>query len=326
MDDYQRFLLSKIAIMYYEDELTQNEIAQKLGMSRVQVLRRLQKAKELGIVKIIIDPGNRSYIDLADKIRLHFGMQEVVVVPTPAVEDNLLSAIGKTAAEYLVSNLQDNAVLGVSWGYTVREMARNLPDVNINNLTVGNIIGGLSQLGDRGSQEIAIQIAGALHGQTSLLNVPFHVDSTLIKETLLTDSNIQKAVEKIKGSDVIVLGIGSATQSDMIAAFIASGFSARSEVEKMVEKGAIGEVIGRYFNLQGEKIASEMYSRIIGLGLEDLRQVPRVIGVAGGENKVLPLIGAMRGKYINVLITDEKTAQNILRIVNEGGEDARSQV
>lgn len=313
MYEKEEMLLVKIATLFYEDGLTQEEIGKLLNLSRIQVHRRLKMAVSSGLVSITINSPKKGLIDLASRVKKSFGLKDVIVTKTSTDLDKTRDIIGKEAGEYIVSQLNKGDFVGVSWGQTVKAMVDNLPEANIKDITVSNIIGGLSTLGDKGAQDIAIKMSSILKGTPQLLNLPFKVDSIQIKEAILKDSGICKIINNLKSANMIIVGIGDLNPSVIKYAIYKEGITSTGELEKIKDENAVGEIIGRYYDLDGNVIYREQDKTIIGLELENLRSIPKVIGVAGGENKVLPILGAIKGNYINTLVTDEDTANSILK-------------
>ncbi len=316
-DSVERFLLARVANMYYEDGFTQQEIADLLGISRVQVVRKLKKARETGIVRIIVDSSYLGDVDTARHLKEAFGLRDALVVPSTATEGGLRTALGKVAANYVSIHVKPGSVVGIAWGRTLRELVINLPRISVKNLVVTNIIGGLSMVGDRGAQELALIMSRQLGGRAALLSVPFRVDTKNIKDALLADTAVAGTIRLAKGADIILVGVGSVTDEDLQEIYKSEGLYDLPTIEGMKALGAAGELIGRYYDRSGQVIPCERYENIVGLDLCDLKNGKTVLAVAGGERKVPAILGALRGGFINALVTDEGTAQELLR--QQGG-------
>lgn len=316
---WEGFLLTRIASLYHEHGLTQQEIADRLGLSRVQVVRKLKKASELGYVRVIIDSPFLGDVQLSARVQEAFGLRDALVVPGAEDEGVLRSALGRAGASYLVSRLKPNMVLGVAWGRTLQQVAIHLPRTSIKNLVVGNFVGGLSSVGDRGAQELAAQIGMSLGGRVSLLNVPFRVDSRDIRDALMRDSHIRQRIELMSRADLLLVGIGDVEDPGLVELYASEGLYDPQFIRAMKERGAVGEIIGHYFDLEGRFIPSPMYETIVGLSPESFPDKGNVICVAGGRGKVRAILGAVRGRLVHVLITDTATAEALLRL-QEGRE------
>jgi len=308
-DDY---LVTKVACMYYEEEMTQQQIADIIGVSRIQVVRMLQRARDTGIVRITIDSKFRENVDLGRQLQEILNLREAFVVNAPALPENLFDTIGRAAADYLVARLRPNMSLGVSAGRTLRAMVNSLPRCETEGLRVCNIVGGISSLGDQSAQELAYQISERLGGRPMMLNVPFHVSTKHIKETLLEDERVAATIEAARRADPILISVGDLKNPMLAKVYRHEEVYPPNVYERLLEHEVVGEMIGCFYNISGEQVLPELSEHILGFNIQDLKAMPSVIAVAGGSEKTLPIVGAARGGYIDGLITDDATAEQIL--------------
>ncbi len=308
-DDY---LVTKVACMYYEEEMTQQEIADVIGVSRIQIVRMLQKARDKGIVRITIDSKFRENVDLGRQLQEALNLQEAFVVNAPIHPENLFDAIGSAASDYLVARLRPNMILGVSAGRTLRAMVNNLPRRETEGLRVCNIVGGISSLGDQSAQELAYQLCERLGGRPMMLNVPFHVSTKHIKETLLEDERIAATIKAARCADLILISVGDLRNPMLTKVYRREEVYPRDVCERLLDYKVVGEMIGCFYDIRGEQMLPELSDHILGFSIQTLKSMPSVIAVAGGSEKVLPIIGAARGGYIDGLITDDATAEQVL--------------
>ena len=308
-DDY---LVTKVACMYYEEEMTQQQIADIIGVSRIQVVRMLQRARDTGIVRITIDSKFRENVDLGRQLQEALNLREAFVVNAPALPENLFDTIGRAAADYLVARLRPNMILGVSAGRTLRAMVNSLPRYETEGLRVCNIVGGISSLGDQSAQELAYQISERLGGRPMMLNVPFHVSTKHIKETLLEDERISATIEAARRANPILISVGDLKNPMLSKVYRHEEVYPPNVYERLLEHEVVGEMIGCFYNISGEQVLPELSEHILGFNIQDLKAMPSVIAVAGGSEKTLPIVGAARGGYIDGLITDDATAEQIL--------------
>lgn len=317
MYDSERVLMTKIAILFYEDGYTQEEIGKMFNMSRLQVHRRLKAAVDSKVVQIRVESEYRNLAILEKTLKKIFNIEDIVVVRSSGDFENNMDNLAQGGAQLLMNKVKAGDHIGVSWGSTVSKIPDYLSDKKLTDISVGNIVGGLTFLGDKGAQEVAIKIAMALNGTPRLLNLPFKLESSETRNLILQDESIENHIKALKLCDICVVGIGYVGQNlseDIISQYKKS---VQAEIRKVIkDKKAVGEIIGRYFDINGNQIIiEELENTVIGLNLEDLRNLPITIGVAGGVEKAHAIIGALRGKYINCLVTDELTAQAMIDIV-----------
>jgi DNA-binding transcriptional regulator LsrR (DeoR family) len=314
--DHQRILV-KAARLYYEQDLNQAQIADRLRLSRQKVQRILREARDRRVVQITISPLSGLCLDLEKALEERFGLAEAIVVETTDHRNQNVVAreLGAGAAEYLLRVVRPNDKIVMSWGNSLLGMVDALPYSRRANAEGLAVIQGLGGLGDPSQEIHATQIvaraAKALGAQAILLPAPAIVSRKAARDAYCADPYVDKALKMARSADLAFVGIGSArADSVMVPEFW--NILTPSALSGLVRKGAIGSVNLRYFNARGKRISSKSDESIIGLTIDELRKIYRVVGVAGGATKVDALRGALAGKLINVLVTDNMTAKQLL--------------
>lgn len=305
-------LLAQIAELYYIREETQQRIAEIVGMSRPQVSRCLAEAKRRGIVKIEIEfPDSRSHA--ADRLRDTFGLTDVIVVPTPdGGEPVLRERLASAAAQFIPGILRNGSTLGVAWGRTLASVVAALRPDRSKQLKVVQLIGGLcsNQTGIR-PNEIVQTLAELYDAECYYLHAPAIVENPEMKETFLSSQTVRQTVEKFDEVDIAVVGLGTTARN---APVLESCNVTLDDVEALKRAGAVGDVCTRFYDIDGNECNTGLGLRSIAISLEQLRRIPTVVGVAGGEDKVKAVLGALRGRLVTALVTDERTANEVLKL------------
>lgn len=305
-----RAFMARVAWLYYEEGLTQQQIAKRLGVTRLRVNKLLSRAREEGVVQIHIVGPMAGCFSLEAKLKDGFGLKDCIVVPTPEDAKMVRSVIGAACANYLAKSLHEGDVLGTAWGSTVFEVARYLKPIKVADLSVVLLLGGLTN--DPPSVnpfDIAKTVADKCGGKCYYLFAPSIVDSREIRDAIMSDGRLRSTFEIARQAKKALLGVGEATEN---AVLVRTGFINASKMTELRLKGAVGDLLGRFFDIHGRPIESDINDRVIGLTLEEVRDIKLTIGVAGGPSKVRPILGALRGKYLDVLVTDEQTAGAVL--------------
>jgi DNA-binding transcriptional regulator LsrR (DeoR family) len=308
VDAARKKLLYKIAMAYYEDDLTQEQISRRFGLSRIKVSRMLQQARHERIVQITIVPPQDPKPDLERKLEAMYGLAEVIV-GARATDDSasLVRELGAAAAEYLVRCLQGREVVAMSWGSTLRAVVDALPVENWPEMRVVQITGGLGRPeAETHGADLTRRLADAFNARPVLLSAPGIVTSKLVRDALLADPQVSETLALAAGADVALVGIGAPTADSVVMQL--GNILSRRDIDDVRTRGAVGDIALHFFDRDGRPIAHEINERTIGLDLEQIGRIPRVIGVAGGRDKQTVIRAAARGRLINVLITDEQTA------------------
>ncbi len=309
--DYR--LLLKVSKLYYEKTLTQQEISERLNLSRPKVSRLLKQAEEVGVVKINIIPQPGVHTDLEDALENKFGLKEAVVVDVsePATQIAVSREVGVAAADYFSRAVSDPCVIGIAWGTTLRAMVDALHAMDCHNSQVVQLIGGLGMPeSEAHATYILRRLVAQIGSKLSILNVPGIVDNTGVKKAVLSDSHVRELFEMFAKIDIAFVGIGVPTPESVV---MRDGtILTKDQMEMLMRKGAIGDICLRFFDEKGKPIQSEVDDRVIGITLEELKKIDRVVGVTGGPQKEKVIRAALIGKLVNVLITDQQNAKKLL--------------
>lgn len=304
-------LLTRIAIMYYRDDLTHKEIAVRLGISRQKVGRFLEMAREEGLVEIQIKSPLLYATELEAALEREFKLKEVVVVsPAWEGEDAVKETLGMAGAEFLERHIQPGDILGVSWGSTVLEVARNLKPTKREKVTVLQLNGSMDvgSYSTRASYTVEL-VARAFDAQMITLSAPMLVDRPEILTSLLSDSQIAAALNLAQRSNIALFGVGDVSEH---SSPFKVGYYNDQLLAQLQSEGAIGEIIGRFYDKNGKPCAPELQKRTLAVDLENLKQKKLSIAIAALPHKKEAILGMLRGRYCNALITDEDTAQALL--------------
>ena len=302
--------LTRVAWLYHKEKMTQDKIASKLNISRSKVVRLLKKAEERGIIHVHILSPSYNCLAIEQKLISTFNLQDAMVVPTNS-EENLRQTLGKAAAQYLERNLKSEDLLAVGWGRTIFEIANFIRPNNIKNLRVVTLHGGLTTSLYLNPYDIGGKLASIFNGQCYYIHAPHIAASEELCRSLKSDSMIKQTLDMAKLASYSLVGIGETSADSTLAKM---GYINLTEMEKLRQQQAVGNVLGQFFNIKGEEIDCDLHSRIVALSLKDLKKMKNVIGIAGGKDKIKAIIGALHGGYIKILITDERTAKEVMNL------------
>jgi DNA-binding transcriptional regulator LsrR (DeoR family) len=310
-------LLFKIATAYYEDGLTQEQIGGRFGLSRVKISRLLRRAREERIVQISVAPPQDSTVHLERRLEHKYGLDEAIVVSTSGHgrwrhqdRTTVTRELGPAAADCLVRSLSGHQVLALTWGTTLLSVVDALPIQNWPDIKVVQMLGGLGQPeADVYGADLVHRTARALGGRPRLVPAPGIVASRLVRDALLADRQISDTLALGAQADVALVGIGAPAPDSVV---MQAGILSQEELDQLKARGAVGDIALRFFDADGQPVEHDIYERMIGLDLAQIRSIPRVIGVAGGEGKLGVIRAALCGQLIDVLVTDDGVAARLL--------------
>ncbi|OLP61604.1 DNA-binding transcriptional regulator [Xaviernesmea oryzae] len=306
-------LISRVAQMYHVERKRQAEIAEHLRLSQATVSRMLKRAESEGIVRTSVIPPAGTYNDLEQALRERYGLPEAVVVDCSEDRDGAIMArIGESAAHLLEITLSPGEIIGVSsWSQTIFKMVENIhPQKGARARYVVQTLGGM---GDPSVQTHATQLTARLAKLTGaepkLLSVQGVTSSREAKLLMMADPFVRDTLDLFGAITLAIVGIGAVEPSELLAR---SGniFSAR-ELADLAEAGAVGDISLRFFDKDGKLVKTPLDERVIGMSLEDLAKVDRVIALAGGKAKTDAIAGALRLGVIDMLVTDRFTAERL---------------
>jgi deoxyribonucleoside regulator len=306
-------MLITIAKLYYIEGLSQEQIAKEVHVSRPTVSRMLKQSVNEGIVQIRIDDISSYGLELAKKLKQKFDVKQVIVVPGNDDTEESKHEVGLAAARYLESSLKSGSLLGIAWGTTISQVVKNIHHNSQKKMDIIQLLGGVgNRTKDTDANMMAMTLSKAMNGDSYLIQAPFMVQSKVLRDLLLDEPHIRSHFEKIKEASVALIGLGS-TDPELSAQF-RSGHITYEDAKKLRSEGAVGDICGRYLDINGNQCHTALNDRMIAVTLQDIQNIPTVIAVASGEKKTDIITAALRGKYVDVLITDESAAVSVLEM------------
>ena len=315
-----RFLI-KAAELYYRDGLSQQEIAQKLHTSRTSISRALIQARNEGYVQIRIQYPEQSNLGLERELEEKYGLTEALIA-VPAYDQSSDQEVAFQAVDYTLRVLKKNMVLGMTWGRAmhgfVEQLAQDerLRSLSFRNVKIVPFLGtpGVTQLDSWDattySNTLATKVGNLLHCASYNLSAPMYVDGEKEKELIEGIDEISKVLHMAETADMALIGIGSMQKDSSI---IKAGIRTEEEYKELIQKGAVGEIVGRIYDKNGQTVDEDLQRKMIGISLDKIAKIPVRVGISYGKDKVEAIKGAIAGGLVNVLVTDVPTAELLLK-------------
>jgi deoxyribonucleoside regulator len=315
------YLLTEVASLYYEENYTQEQIARIIGVSRSGVSRLLSRSRELGLVDIHVHQVLRTSASLQQELSERFGLHDAQVLQT-ASDELTLDRVGALAARYVDRRIQEShaagnrpiRTLGISWGTSMMEMLKALRPRRRLALNVVQLMGSVdtSTRPDIDGPEIARRLADAYGGHCYYLHAPLLVADAATREGLLKERSLRRSFQMMEQMDMALVGIGGARPE--ASGLFRAGYLDEAELQVIRSQGAVGDICGCYFDIEGRLCAHELLCRTISVPFETLGKVPLVVAVAAGVAKTEAVLGGLRTGVVKVLITDEPCARALLQL------------
>ena len=308
-----------VAWLYYEESLTQEEVATRLGMSRASVIGMLREARARGVVTISIASTHLQSIGLSRTVAARFGLNSCLVIPDNDGAPSEHDRVGWAGARLLSERLQSGDVLGVSWGRTVLALANALPARAVLNLTAVQVTGSFVGTPEMSAELCTSTVANRTGARCVYLHAPGLVSDPRVKTMLLREPNLREQFRILGCCTRIVFGVGHLKASSTV---FRSGYLERADAAPYVARGAVGVVAGRFLDAGGGPVIGALDERMIGMDLAALARIPDRICVAAGTDKAVAIAATLRGGLATDLVTDAATARALLRQPGQAGGDS----
>ncbi|MEZ9328764.1 sugar-binding transcriptional regulator [Vibrio breoganii] len=307
-------LLTEIAVAYYQDGATQEEISKRFGLTRVKVGRLLKRARDIGIVEITVKYHPVFSAKLEEKLKETFGLKRALIALDQHSEEEQRTLIASVVSTYLSSSLNDNMVISVGQGRNVSAVSEHIGIVTPKECTFVASIGGIHPRGGMlNADHISRQFAKTFGGVSETLYAPAYISDPELRNTLMNDITVRQTMDIARKADVALVGIGDLAENSYM---VNQGwFSVQEMVEARIQQGVVGEVGGYdFFDIKGEVQDTKMSNRVVGLTIADYQKIPEVIAIAAENSKPLSILGALRTGAIDVLATSVANAITILNL------------
>lgn len=300
--NYEEALIVKAAWYYYIENMTQQKISAKLGISRMKVIKLLEKAKQNGTIQFKISQEKSQRLQVEQQLTERWNLKDSFVVPTPPEDANLNETIAQAAAMYICDRLTENAFINMGYGDTPSRILNHLATITEFPVSIVSMTGGVSYYLPNTQSHI-------FNAKLHLYPAPLLVSSKEMCDSILNEPVIQEIARMVRLASMTIIGIGGMNDE---ATILNNGILTKNDFYYLAMKGAVGDLLTHFIDKNGAPVESYIDERLVSTSLSTLKELNNVIGVSGGPSKLDAIQAALSGQYIDILITDEKTAAALL--------------
>lgn len=302
--DYEKNLMIKIAWYYYMENMTQQAIADRLNITRMRVIKLLEKARQTGVVQFRISSSLDVRRELETKLMEKYHLKDCYTVPTNPNAAGTNDTIARAASIYIANHVRENSYINFGYGdttsKTIEYLAQNLETA----VSFVSLTGGVGYYLPKSDSNI-------FNAKLYLIPSPILMSSAQMANAIKEESSVQEVTNMISLASMTIVGIGGMDDS---ATIVKSSILNPSDFRLLAMKGAVGDVICHFIDKDGNLVDTEVDSRLVSVHLSTLKELENVIGVAAGRHKIPAMHAALTGGYLDILITDEETAGQLCRI------------
>lgn len=299
----------RAAWLYYVEGLTQEQIADVLGLSRVKIIRMLAAARNDGLVKIRIDARSARQAGLERALVTAFGLQEALVVPAARDPASVSSLVGYAAGMWLSDRIAEGMALAVGWGRTLSQALRGIQPRPIEAMSVVSLLGGLTHSRSINPSAVARRVADMFGADCFQLTAPVFVSDAELRNALWREPTLRELCDRAKAADVALVSVGDV---DAGSTLFREGLLPQSDLASLKEAGAVGDLLCHFIDADGRTVDHPVNRRVMAVSPVDLKGIGIVAIAAGGADKRDAIRAALRASDAKVLITDETAAEALL--------------
>ena len=304
---YEDKLLTKVAWYYYIEGYTQQEIGEYLSIPRLRVNRLLDKARKAGIIQFSVREGDSKRMIVERELITQFGLKDAFAVPSPLNEQDINESVAQAAAMYIHERLEKTGYINMGYGDTSSRILNHLANICEFPVNVVSLTGGVNYYLPNTRSSI-------FNAKLYLTPAPLLMASEDIVKAMEQEPSVKQIRHMATLAQMSIVGIGGV---DSNATLLTNGTLNHSDVLLLSMQGAVGDMLCHFIDKDGNVIQSSLERRLMSTPLEQLKEMSNSIGVAGGSTKSEAILAALKGNYLDVLITDETTATNVLRLKNQ---------
>jgi deoxyribonucleoside regulator len=303
-------LRARAVWLYHVEGITQNDIAQQLGISRVMVVRLLADARRRNEVRVIVSAPLAELIELEREIEKRFAINRVIIAPFADSDEDPVKVIAAAAGSFISGLMKSGMTVGVGWGRTLYNTLPFISGETLEAFRVVSLLGGIAAARRFNPAEFAWQFAELFQAEGFLIPAPAVVDSPETKHALLERCGLSAIFEMADKLDVALLSVGGIST---LTTSYRTGYITESDRRSLIDAGAVGDVLYNFIDENGAVIDHDVNSRVISVNLANLRRTTERVLISGGKEKRIALRAALKTLSPTTLITDELTASDLLR-------------
>jgi deoxyribonucleoside regulator len=309
--DERRDYLVEIAKLYYEEDLSQQEIAGRYGISRSTVSNLLKLCRDQGVVEIRINDSSSETVRMERELCARFSLTAAIVVPSNPDPEQAKVHVGRAAASLVEPRLVDGARIGISWGTTLYQLVRHITPAPLTGVQVVQLHGGLGASNPEiDGFGLAQKLAEKLRGTYRIVQSPMVVHSEELRDMLVREPGIAETLRVGATVEIALFGIGSNTPA--LSSLVRAGYLTEAESLELWQDGAVGTVCGLHVDTAGRLVQAPVARRTIGIDAPTLLAIPIRLGAAAGAAKAEAVLAAIRGRFVNTLVIDQEIAALVL--------------
>ncbi|EGQ8672094.1 sugar-binding transcriptional regulator [Vibrio cholerae] len=307
-------LLTEIAVSYYQDGATQEEISKKYTISRAKVGRLLKQARDEGIVEITVKYHPVFSAKIEQRLIERFGVRRALIALDQPNDEAQRQQVASSVSNYLTSTLKNGMVVTVGQGRNVSAVAHHVGVITPRDCKFVCSIGGIHPRGGMfNADHICRQLAKKYGGSSETLYAPAYAENPEQKRVFMQNSTVKQTLDLARKADIALVGIGDMSENSYMVDL--GWFTPEEVVQSRLNQGVVGDFAGHdFFDVHGRIANTVMNDRVIGLGIDEFRPIAEVIAIAAENSKPLALLGALRTGAIDVIATSVSNALTVLNL------------
>ncbi|CAN7376564.1 sugar-binding transcriptional regulator [Rhizobium sp. LjRoot30] len=305
----------RAAWLYYNQGLTQKDVATQLGISRTTVIRLLDEAMKRSEVQIFINEGIDDCVELAVQLERAYGLDEAIVVPAPVScdVDTLAKGVGMALGQFLSEVITDDSTIGVGWGRTMTASLSSFRPPRRDNCKVVSLLGGIVAVHVTNPIDYSWRLASQLGAECYMFLAPLLVDSVQTKRNLVEKCGLDTIYRLAETLDLAIVSCGDIGPH---STSLSEGWISKAELNELIDAGCVCDTMFNFLDKDGNSVDHSINQRVMSVDLDTLKKAKHIVLSSGGAHRAVAIRATIKRIGCNTLITDESAARALLELTD----------